>query len=337
MRCTASVAALLTLAAAPALAVPAVVADLVPTGALVQDVMGDLGEVRVLLPRGASAHHYQMRPSDAQALQAADLVVWVGPELTPWLDRAAGNLGEAAQLRLLQAEGTHLRGYGTGEAGHDDHHGHEDHHDHGHAGDHAHDHAASHDHDHDHDHEGHDHAEEGHTHSGTDPHAWLDPDNAILWLDAIAAALSEQDPDNAETYRTNAAATAERIAALDETLTQRLAPHADQRFAVFHDAYGYFTEHFGLQPAVPVAIGDASTPSAARIEAVRRDITASGALCAFPEVAHDPALLDTVAEGSSLRFGASLSPEGGEIEAGAGQYDTVLTSMADALIGCFEK
>ena len=87
MRSPASLAAILSLTAAPALAAPQVVTDLVPTGALVQEVMGDLAEVRVLLPQGASAHHYQMRPSDAQALQGADVVIWMGPELTPWLSR----------------------------------------------------------------------------------------------------------------------------------------------------------------------------------------------------------------------------------------------------------
>ena len=109
MRSPASLAAILSLTVAPALAAPQVVTDLVPTGALVQEVMGDLAEVRVLLPQGASAHHYQMRPSDAQALQGADVVIWMGPELTPWLSRASDTLSGATQLRLLEVEGVALR------------------------------------------------------------------------------------------------------------------------------------------------------------------------------------------------------------------------------------
>ncbi|MFC0200683.1 zinc ABC transporter substrate-binding protein [Paracoccus rhizosphaerae] len=303
MRNQASIAALLSLAATAAFAAPAVVTDIVPTGAMVQAVMGELGEVRVLLPQGASAHHYQMRPSDAQALQDADLVVWMGPELAPWLDRATGNLAADAQLRLLGVEGIKLRSFGS-------------------AGE-----------EHDHDHGGHDH---DHSHAGTDPHAWLNPDNVGPWLDAIVASLSAQDPENAQTYRANADAFAMRIETLDSTLSQRLAPHSDARFVVFHDAYGYFTEHFGLQPAVPVSLGDASTPSAARIDEIRGQIAQSGATCAFPEYAHDPALIDTVIEGTDVRVGGELSPAGGDLAPGANQYEALLTAMTNTMIACFD-
>ncbi|MGZ3217497.1 zinc ABC transporter substrate-binding protein [Paracoccus sp. T5] len=336
MQRSACAAAILWLAASPALAVPSVVADLVPTGALVQDVMGDLGDVRVLLPGGASAHHYQMRPSDAQALQSADLVFWMGPSLTPWLARATGNIDDEAQVRLLELPGLTLRGY-AGAEDHDDHEA-ESHDDHGHD-DQGHEENAHGDHGHDHGHDSHDEAAEDHadhSHAGTDPHAWLDPDNAAVWLTAIAAALSREDPENAATYQANADAAAARIAALDATLGARLAPHAGQRFVVFHDAYGYFTDHFGLQPAVPVSLGDASTPSAARIGQVRSQIIKSGAVCAFPEYAHDPVLIDTVIEGSNVRLGEELSPEGGTLEHGIGQYDRLLTNMAQTLIACFE-
>lgn len=303
MRRHAPAAAILSLLATPALAAPQVVTDLVPTGALVQDVMGDLAEVRVLLPQGASAHHYQMRPSDAQALQSADLIIWMGPQLTPWLDRAAGTLSGTEHPRLLEVEGTTLRAYASD---HDDH-------------DHAHD----------------DHAHDDHgDHAGDDPHAWLNPANAAPWLDAIATTLSAQDPDNAATYRANADAAAARIAALEVTLRDRLAPHAEDQFVVFHDAYGYFTDHFGLTPSLAVSLGDASTPSAGRIDAMRRQIVDSNAVCAFPEYAHDPALIDTVIEGSATRLGGALSPEGGALAPGAGQYEVLLTQMADTIIDC---
>ena len=333
MRSPASLAAILSLTAAPALAAPQVVTDLVPTGALVQEVMGDLAEVRVLLPQGASAHHYQMRPSDAQALQGADVVIWMGPELTPWLSRASETLSGATQLRLLEVEGVALRDYAgaasEGDADHGDHAGHDDHADHA-----GHDHGDHADHDHDHDHDHGDHAGHDHVHAGTDPHAWLNPANAAPWLDAIVATLSEQDPQNAATYRANADAAAERIAALDDTLRERLAPHAQDRFVVFHDAYGHFTDHFGLQPAIAVSLGDASTPSAARIDQIRTQIAESGAVCAFPEYAHDAGLITTVTEGSDIRTGGELSPEGGTLSPGAGQYEVLLTQMADTIVDC---
>ncbi|MFC3167869.1 zinc ABC transporter substrate-binding protein [Paracoccus fontiphilus] len=300
------------LAAFPALAEqPQVVADTSVTASLVRQVMGEEAQVRVLLPQGASVHHHQLRPSDARGLQEAGLLVWTGPELTPWLARSAGSLsGDVMQLRLLEVPETHLRNY----AGADDH-----------------------DHDHDHDHEhGHDHSpdDHDHVHSGTDPHAWLDPTNARLWLTAIADTLAKADPDNAGLYAQNAKAAAQRIAELDADLQAQLAPHKEASFVVFHDAYGYFTEHYGLRPAIPVSLGDASTPSAARLSAIRAEIEATGATCAFPEYASDPRLVRTAVEGTDIRMGDELSPEGGAAEAGPGLYADVLTSLATALTDC---
>lgn len=338
MRRTASAAALLSLCAASAWAAPGtIVADMPATGSLVQQVLGDLGEVRVLLPQGASVHHYQMRPSDAQALQSADLLVWIGPALTPWLARASDNLGgNAAQLQLLEVEGTHLQDYAApGGHDHDHDHDHGEDHAHGHDGhDHAHGHDHDHSHDHDHDHD-HDHSHD-HSHEGTDPHAWLDPDNAVLWLDAIARSLAEHDPENAATYAANAAAAQADIAALSDEIAARLAPFSESRIVVFHDAYGYFTGRFDLPPAIPLSLGDASTPSAARIEQIRTAIVETGATCAFPEYAHDARLIDTAIEGSAVRLGAVLDPQGGASQPGPQQYQAMLRDMADGIANCLE-
>lgn len=343
---------LLALTAPAAIAAPPkVIADIPVVGSLVQSVMGDLAEVSVLMDDGADPHHYQMRPSDARNLQSAELLVWVGPELTPWLERASSNLGSDTALRLLAIDGTHLRDYGDGpeihDHAHEDHEGHahaehesEDHegHDHADHDDHGHDDHADHDHDHDHEEhadEGHDH--EGHDHSsGTDPHAWLDPLNAQLWLKEIARELAEKDPENAETYRANAAATSERIAELNETLTAQLRPLADKPFVVFHDAYGYFTDHFGLTPAIAVSLGDASDPSAAHLSKIRDQIADSGVTCAFPEYGHSTALVERVIEGSGATIGDELSPAGRGLDGGAALYEAALTNMADTLTKCLK-
>lgn len=328
MRLTISTA-MLSLLAMPALAEPPqIVTDIPVTGSLVQQVLGDLGEVRVLINEGSDPHHFQLRPSDAKALQSADLLVWIGPELTPWLERATGNLGEGEAISLLHAPGTHLREFG---AGHDDHE---------HAHDHGHEHAGEHEHEHagEHEHEEHaeDHSEEahGHDHDGTDPHAWLDPANAQLWLTVIAENLASRDPGNAETYASNAEAAIRKIDELEQQIATRLEPARDSDFVVFHDAYGYFTTHFGLRPAIAVSLGDASSPSAARLSEISAKVTESGAECAFPEYGHDPALIGSATEGSDIRVGAELDPAGRGLEAGAELYGNLLENMGEALADC---
>ena len=236
---------------------------------------------------------------------------WVGPELTPWLDRALDALGKApAQLVLLDAPGTVTRQFPKGE---------------------DHDHEAAGEEEHDHDEAAGE--EEHHHHDGTDPHAWLDPTNASLWLGLIAESLSGIDPEHAATYAANAAAAQVQIAALDAELKARLAPVADRQFIAFHDAYGYFVGHYGLTLAGTVALGDASAPGAARLAEIR-DLAEHGAVCIFPELQHDPKMVESIAQDTGVKQGAALDPTGSFMEPGPGLYPAMMNALADTLVAC---
>lgn len=301
------------LATSAAAEVPVVVTDIQPVQSLVAMVMGDLGTPELLLPKGGDEHSYQMKPSQAAALADAGLVVWVGPELTPWLDRALNALSKApAQLVLLDAPGTVTRQFPEGE---------DQDHAEGAEEDHDHDEAAG--------------GEEHHHHDGTDPHAWLDPANASLWLGLIAESLSGLDPEHAATYAANAAAAQVQVAALDADLKARLAPVADRPFIAFHDAYGYFVGHYGLTLAGTVALGDASAPGAARLAEIR-DLAEHGAVCIFPEVQHDPKLVDSIVADTGVKAGAALDPSGSSMDPGPGLYPALLTGLADTLVACLD-
>lgn len=301
--------ALALLTALPAWAAPpTVITDIAPVGSLVQAVMGDLGTPEVLLPASSNPHQYQLRPSQARAVQNADLLIWIGPELTPWLGRTSATLGaKLHSLPLLALPQTHLRDYG---AAHDDH-------DHGHDHDHEPDHEASED-----------------THSNTDAHAWIDPQNGKLWLQAIADALSKADPDNAKTYAANAMAASAGLDAVTAQLTAQLGPLATAEYAVFHDAYGYFSERFGLQPGVAISLGDASTPSAARLSEIRAQIRDKQVRCAFPEANHDAKLVDRAIEGTPVRLGAALDALGASLPQDANLYPQMLLGLGKTFADC---
>ena len=331
---------LLTSAALPAMAeVPRVVTDLPAVHSLVAQVMGDLGQPQLLLDKGANGHSFQLRPSQAAELQEAGLVVWIGPEMTPWLDRALEGITGATQLRLLAAEGTYLQEFGaTGghahsEEGHDEH-GHEEH---GHE-EHGHEEAKA---EEGHDAQGHeDHAAEdngddhaGHDHTGLDPHAWLDPANASHWLGLIAAELSRLDPDNAATYAANAATATESITALDAELATTLAPVKDRPLVVFHDAYGYFAAHYGLNIAASIAMGDAAAPGAKHIAEVQEILT-KGPTCLLPEANHDDKLVVELAAATGAVLGAPLDPEGSTFDPGPTVYGDLMRSLAKSLATC---
>ena len=171
--------------------------------------------------------------------------------------------------------------------------------------------------------EGHDHAEEGHddhdhahSHDGTDPHVWLDPGNGRIWLGLIAAELSRLDPDNAAAYAANAAAV------------------QGKPLVTFHDAYGYFGDHYGLTFAGSIALGDASSPGAQRLNELRTTMESGDVLCIFPEAQHDPALVTQMAEGTGARIGGLLDPVGSTLEPGPGAYAELLKGMATTFADC---
>jgi zinc transport system substrate-binding protein len=324
--------------------VPKVVTDISAIGSLTAQVMGDLGTPEILVAPGANSHNYQLRPSQARALQDANLLIWVGPEMTPWLVPAATDMADEAHvLGLLGSEGTYRRAFEDHDAhergdehddDHDDHddeeHHAEDHADHAHGDADAHDDHASHD---AHDHE----SEEDHHHEGTDPHAWLDPDNAMIWLDLIASELSEIDPEHADTYRANAAKSHAEIEALSAELETTIAPVKDRPFVVSHDAYGYLQEQFGLQIIGSILLGDSSASGANHPRELLAEMKEQGAVCIFPETQLDEKPARLMAEGSGVRVGRAIDPSGNSHEAGPDLYANMMRGIIGALHDCLAE
>lgn len=351
------------LAATPALAeVPRVAADIAPVHSLVARVMDGVGTPDLILPPGASPHEYTLRPSEASALQDADLVFWIGAGLTPWMQDAIANLaGDATVTGLLEADGTQQLPFREGalfeahdhgdheDHGHDDHddhadHGHDDHADHDDHDDHENhadhdehgheehaDHVAHDDHD-DHAHD--DHA--GHDHGPTDPHAWLSPVNAAAWLNLIAAELSAADPDNAGAYFANANAARAELDILTSEVTDTLLPVSGGSFIVFHDAYQYFETAFGISAAGAISLSDATDPSPARLAEIQTRVREQGIDCVLAEPQFNQGLVTTVLDGTDAQTGV-IDPIGVDLTPGPDLYPTLIRNMASTLTGCLSE
>lgn len=291
----------ISLSAAPALAeVPAVVTDFAPVQSLAARVMGDLGQADVLVDQGADPHSYQLRPSQARTLAGADLVVWVGPELTPWMERVLASAPEARIIGLLADASTLRRTYATEEEHHDD------------ATD----------------------APGDHDHDGTDPHAWLDPQNAKAWVALIRDALTSADPQNAATYARNAGLALTELDALQAEIAAMLAPVAGAPLVMGHDAYGYFADRFALTITATVEAGDAASAGAAHLSDLRAILTDRQVRCLFPETGHDPRQAAVLVEGTETRLGAPLDPEGLLLDRGPGLYDALIRGLATEISAC---
>ena len=313
--------------------VPNVAVDIAPVHSLVARVMQDVGAPDLIIRSGASPHDYRLRPSEAKALQDANLVIWMGKELTPWMEDAVKTLStEAAILTLLEKDETTLLEFRESvlfeEHDHDDHsdkdhaetedQGHDDHDDHSDK-----DHAETEDQDHD-----------EHAHGAHDPHAWLSPKNAKIWLNLIAAQLSTADPDNASTYFVNAAAAVTEIDTLMADVSTMLDPIRGNSFIVFHDAYQYFETVFEFPASGAISLGDATDPSPARIARVQDRIQEQKIQCVLAEPQFKKGLVVTVLEGTDAKT-SILDALGDALEPGPALYPQLIRNMAKTLVDCF--
>jgi zinc transport system substrate-binding protein len=254
-----------------------------------------------LIEPGQDPHTFEPSPRQVKALSEASLYFTIGLPLEQAVvdkirkQQAAMTVVDASQgveKRLASACCSHDHGdHEHGDHAHDDHshdepehddHAHDEHahddHEHAH-GDHAaHDHAPhdpaghGHKHGHDHDHQGHDH--HGHDHGEMpDPHVWMSPPLLKTIAGNMTEALAEADPEHAADYRAAGESLIEEIDALHEQISGALAPYQGETFYVFHPAFGYFAETYGLQQVAVETGGQSPTPRQLRglIEQARAD------------------------------------------------------------------
>ncbi len=203
-------------AAEPANAVSApkfrILVSIRPLALLVQDLVGDLGQVDVLLPANMDPHNATLRFSDRKKIADSEMLIWLGPELERFLEKAAASLPSEQQIRLDQIN--HLD-WLSGERIHE--------------------------------HTGHDHHS-----MGPDPHVWLNPQNARHIVTAVADVLGQRYPDQKSRLQIRKAELLQRLTTLDKQIGERLAPKKHSPFGVYHDAYRHFVHHYGLKQLAAV-------------------------------------------------------------------------------------
>lgn len=324
---------------AAAAEVPRVVVTIKPVHALVAGVMQGVATPELLLSGGGSPHSYALKPSQAQSLADARLVVRVSENLETFLNKPIETLaGDSRVLTLDALDGLTL--YEVREGGLWEEHDHGDSHDakkedggHGHG--HGHGHAES--------HGGHGHGQgakreaDAHGHRDhaheTDTHIWLDPENALVIVAALEKELSSLWPEHAAAFAANARQLSASIGALDEDLKRTTAVLRGKPYIVFHDAYRYFEERYGLHPAGSITVSPGRTPGAKRLLSIRNRIKDSGAICVFAEPQFEPRLVSTLTEGTDARR-AVLDPLGAALPEGQDLYFSLMRGLAADLTAC---
>lgn len=261
-------------------------------------VQDGAGAPDVLLPPGASPHHYALRPSDVRALREAALFYWIGPDLEAFLPRVLDGRRQPS-LAVQELPGLQLRHFaGETEAGKDEH----------------------------------DHA---HRPGSLDAHLWLLPANARLIAARMASDLAGADPASAARYQANLAAFEARLDELDRRLKARLEKLAGKPYFVFHEAYDYFEAAYGLDHAGVFSVSPDVQPGARQVAQMRQRLQEAGPTCVFSEPPLQPRLAQTLSAGLPVRL-AELDPLGSAVPVGPQGYEQLLEGLGEGLAGCLE-
>ncbi|WP_307233384.1 zinc ABC transporter substrate-binding protein [Pararhizobium capsulatum] len=285
---------------------PKVVVSIKPVHSLVASIMQGVDEPSLIVEGAASPHTYSMKPSNAAALESADIVFWVGHGLEAFLEKPLESLGGDAKIvELDEAPGLEKLKFREGGAfeAHDD--GDEEA-----EGDHH-------------------HHEEGEF----DMHLWLDPANAKAMAAEIETTLATADPHNAARYKVNLDTLNMRLDALNKSLGAQIAPIKDKPFIVFHDAYQYFEHRYGVKVAGSITVSPETLPGAERLSDIHDKIATLGATCVFAEPQFEPKLINVVIEGTQAKSG-TLDPEAGTLEAGPDLYFQMMENIGSSLASC---
>jgi zinc transport system substrate-binding protein len=306
-----------------------VVASIKPIHSLVAAVMDGIDEPGLIVDGAGSPHNWALKPSQAQMLESANIVFWVGHEMEAFLEKPLETVGANARSVAL-SEAHDLIQLEFREGGAFDDHGQE-----------------VHDHDkkqitkdsHDHEGDDQDHKKaamdphEGDGHGKFDAHIWLDPVNAKAIVHEIEEVLVEADPSNAAKYEANARAVMIKLDSLISEVTDTLKPVHDKGFVVFHDAYQYFENRFGLTASGSITVSPEVMPGAERIREIQGRVKELGATCVFAEPQFEPKLVSTVMEGTQAESGI-LDPLGAALDSGPDQYFQLIRNMATSVKAC---
>ena len=170
---------------------------------------------------------------------------------------------------------------------------------------------------------------------GADPHAWLDPMRYATIVEETAAALGEEDPSNADTYRSNAQAFVAELDALDAEFREGLASCSTRTIVVSHAAFGYLADAYGLRQESISGVAPESEPDPARLAELKDLVEREGITTVFTEELVPPEVAETLAREAGVGT-AVLDPLEGltqaQLDAGE-DYGSIMRRNLEILRG----
>lgn len=166
-------------------------------------------------------------------------------------------------------------------------------------------------------------------------HLWLSPEIARATAVAIHEKLVELMPQSRAKLDANLKDFEAQLASTETQVGHELAPLKGKGYFVFHDAYGYFEKQFGLTPLGHFTVNPEIQPGAQRLHEIRTQLVEQKATCVFAEPQFRPAVVESVARGTSVRMG-TLDPLGTNIKLGKTSYSEFLNQLANQYASCLK-
>lgn len=195
-----------------------------------KEVVGDKGDVELLIPAGTEPHDYEPSAKDLAKIAESDVFVYNSPELETWVDNLTDTVDDKKTTVIEASKDISLM-EGSEEEGEEGH-------------------------DHDHSHE-------------LDPHVWLDPVLAIKEVETIRDDLSKKYPEDKEAFNKNAEAYIKKLQDLDQQYQTAFADASNKTFVTQHAAFGYLAKQYGLTQEAIAGVSPDQEPSPARLSELK--------------------------------------------------------------------
>ena len=182
--------------------------------------------------------------------------------------------------------------------------------------------------------EGH-HEDDGHDHGSVDPHAWHNPQNVMLYADAIAAGLAKADPASADEFRQRAAAYKGKLKELDAWAAQQFAsvPVARRKVLTSHEAFGYLAARYQIRFLAPQGISTEAEASAKAVARLIQQVKKEQVKAVFFENMADKRLLQQLGKEAGVNPGGKLYADALSSDGKAGSYLQLFRSNVTSLLG----
>jgi zinc transport system substrate-binding protein len=244
-----------------------VVTTFYPMYDFAKNVVGDAGDVQLLIPAGTEPHDYEPSAKDIAKITDADAFVYNSHELETWVEDVLENVDQK-KVAVVEAAASIDLMEGTAHDHEDDEADHEEH---------------------DHDHE-------------LDPHVWLDPVLAQKEVEAIRDALIKKYPEQKAVFEKNTAAYLEKLAALDTEYKEALSDAKNKTFVTQHAAFGYLAKQYGLTQESIAGISPDQEPSPSRLAELKKYIEAHDVSVIYFETSASSKVAQTLAKETGVEL-----------------------------------